>query len=424
MGGGASQLTHFSAGYKRRLDWLTEANVQTVTTSGTYRIYSFDNVSNPAGAHALKIRKDNTKDYWVEFRRLFASTPTLANGAFVRWDFASQGLRQTQILDMTPATTTLADAPLQIGQTFSDNAAGVAITVLGIGNTTPESLDVKVEINFAQIKGVAYDFDGDNKSDIGVFRPDGGVWYLNRSTAGFQAVNWGFQTDKIVPAKYTDNRRTDIAVYRDGIWYVYNLFGGSPVIVQFGSSEDIPVPADYDGDGKAEMAVYRPSNGTWYLWNWIFQRFSAVQFGISSDKPVPADYDGDGKTDIAVFRPETGVWYLLRSSAGLTAVQFGDAEDKPVQADYDSDGKAYVALFRPSSGVWYRIGSYRGFSAVQWGVATDLPVPGDYDGDGKSDAAVYRPSERAWYLMQSRQGFSGQQFGISSDKPIPNSFVP
>jgi hypothetical protein len=71
MGGGASQATHFSAGYKRRLDWLTDQNVQTVTTSGTYRIFAYDVVNAPTGIHALKIRKDNAKDYWIEFRQLF-----------------------------------------------------------------------------------------------------------------------------------------------------------------------------------------------------------------------------------------------------------------------------------------------------------------------------------------------------------------
>src|SRR4029453_6261729 len=74
-----------------------------------------------------------------------------------------------------------------------------------------------------------------------------------------------------------------------------------------------PSQVDFDGDSKTDIAVYR--DGTWYI-----SRSSAngqgqvVQWGgLAQDIPVPGDYDGDSKTDIAVYRD--GTWYVSRSSA-------------------------------------------------------------------------------------------------------------
>lgn len=265
-----------------------------------------------------------------------------------------------------------------------------------------------------------FDFDGDDKSDVSVFRPSDGVWYLLNSSTGFTAAQFGISTDKIAPADFDGDDKTDLAVFRDGVWYLQRSQAGFTAI-QFGATGDIPQPADFNGDGKTELAVFRPSTGTWFMLNLANGQFTGVQFGANGDKPVTADYDGDGKADQAVFRPSDGAWYLLRSQAGFTAVQFGIASDKPVVGDYDGDGKADQAVFRPSDGVWYLLRSQTGFTATQFGISTDLPAPADYDGDGKTDLAVFRGG--VWYQLRSAQGFTGIQFGANGDKPVPNAFV-
>jgi hypothetical protein len=267
-----------------------------------------------------------------------------------------------------------------------------------------------------------FDFDGDHRSDVAVFRPSDGNWYYSPSSSGgARAVHFGSAGDIPMAADYDGDGTTDVAVFRptDGNWYILGSTAGFQAI-HFGATGDVPMAADFDGDGNADVAVFRPSDGNWYI-NGSAAGFSAIHFGITGDIPVAADFDGDSKADVAVFRPSDGTWYINGSTTGFTGVQFGTNGDIPVGADYDGDGKADTAVFRPSTGTWYKMGSSTGFSAVQFGTAGDTPVPADYDGDGKTDVGVYRTSDRTWYILNSSQlgnavgGLTATYFGADGD---------
>jgi hypothetical protein len=273
-----------------------------------------------------------------------------------------------------------------------------------------------------------FDFDGDGKTDIGIFRPASAEWWYSRSSDNqVAATQFGQTTDKITPGDFTGDGKADIAVWRPstGEWFVLRSEDGSFFSFPFGTNGDVPVPADYDADGKTDAAVYRPSTNTWFILQSGGGGTRINQFGAAGDVPVVADYDGDGQADIAIFRPGPGEWWISRSTAGILAFQLGAGTDKPVQGDYTGDGKADAAFFRPSTGFWYIIRSEDfSFYSVPFGTNGDVPAPGDYDGDGKFDTTVFRPSQATWFINRTTAGTLITQFGANGDQPIPNAFVP
>lgn len=271
------------------------------------------------------------------------------------------------------------------------------------------------------------DFDGDFRTDVGVFRPSTGVWYIQNSrNNAVDIVNFGLAGDIPATKDFDGDFIADIAVFRpiNGTWYFLRSSDDTFGAVHFGSNGDIPVPGDYCGDMKSDFTVFRPSTGVWYTYRSSDGQIAIRQFGLNGDIPTPGDYDGDGRYDIAVWRPSNGNWYRLNSSneSFTTIIKFGSDGDIPTQGDFDGDQRNDLAVFRPSTGAWYILRSSNlSVQITQWGIAEDIPVVGDYDGDLKDDVAVFRPSTGVWYALRSLNGtLFATQFGIAEDLPVPN----
>lgn len=276
---------------------------------------------------------------------------------------------------------------------------------------------------------ILFDYDGDGKADVSVYRSSNNYWYLSRSSdAQLTYYYFGVPGDIPTPADYDGDGKTDLAIFRpsSGDWWYQSSITGVFIGKHWGSNGDIPRPSDFDGDGKADYIVYHPANNYWYRLSSGTGQSSEIYFGTAGDKPLIGDFDGDGKSDPAIFRPSTGVfWYMSSIDSVHRAIPWGTSTDLPVPADYDGDGKTDAAVYRPSTGFWYIYLSGNGsYSFTNFGISEDKPVPADYDGDGKADIAVYRPSNGTWYMLRSTAGFNAQQFGNSTDVPTPNTLVP
>ena len=270
-----------------------------------------------------------------------------------------------------------------------------------------------------------FDFDGDNRADLSIFRPSNGVWYISNSGGGFNVFQFGQNGDKPVPGDYDGDGKTDAAVFRNGVWFRLRSSDNTFDAVNFGVATDIPAPGDFDGDSTTDLAVFRPSTGTWFVLNSGNAAVMVTQFGANGDVPLAADYDGDNRADINVWRPSNGVWYRINSANNTFNIRdFGTPGDKPLIGDFDGDGKSDLAVFRESAGTFFSLNSINsGFNVVPFGNPGDEPVPADYDGDGKTDVAVFRPSNGIWYrLNSSNGGFTAIQFGIGTDIPAPSYY--
>ncbi len=149
MGGNGDPTTHFNEQMKNKFNWLPTAQVTSITTSGTYRIYAHDQAlgTNIGAFKVAKTGDASGRVYWGGFRQKITGNNWLMNGVELRWAPWASSNGGPQLLDTTPGTSGgKNDSSITIGRTYSDTAAGLYITPIGLGGTTPESIDVVVNM--------------------------------------------------------------------------------------------------------------------------------------------------------------------------------------------------------------------------------------------------------------------------------------
>ncbi len=285
---------------------------------------------------------------------------------------------------------------------------------------------------------VINDYDGDGLSD-GCIINTAGVWKVVFSsmsyTPEYTVWNSGFGGWIPVAGDYDGDFRTDAGMYDpvNGFWNIYlNTTPPSTMQTQYGNSKWKPVQADYDGDGKTDPWIYNPQTTVWAGLlsgnNYAFYTIPAL-LGGAGYKPVVDDYDGDGQADPAVYAETTGEWVVALSSLGYQKdnMLYGGPDQMPVPMDYDGDGLADPALYGRYSGIWQVAMSGQGYAIVSavLGEPRCLPIPADYDGDGKADPGLYQMVTGFWRVYLSSQNYAlvSGYFGNWQYVPVSESIA-
>ena len=433
----------------------------TVTSAGVYRIGN-----TLGGAGGVTAAATNTaRQIW---RIPINVSPNLALTSGVYWiDF---GLDAGAASNFTPLLTVPGARSLpgwnarqfisttSTWQDLLDIGEPAAVAPNPQPNVVP---DVQQEFSFqldGTVAGATFaptarslDFDGDNRTDLVVARSanatDPTAWWVQNSgptpsgQVYFVGKGVGFAGgDVATPADFDGDGKTNFAVWRPNVGFLYLNSSNQVISEPFGIAGDDPsIVDDFDGDGIADPAVYRASNSTFYYrgsLNNPNRNITYVPFGIAGDRAIPGDMNGDGKADFNIVRNNGGLaehWTLF-SGGGSRTFQFGLATDKFVTGDFDADNRTDICAVRSSGSTydWYALRSATGsLLVVQWGnPATDILTPGDYDGDNKTDFAVWRTGQAAdqtyFYIKGTASATSAREWGQSAgtgtapDYPVAN----
>jgi serine-aspartate repeat-containing protein C/D/E len=219
------------------------------------------------------------------------------------------------------------------------------------GNGVWDEGDLWAKLGTKDDKPVTGDWDGDGKTDIGIYGP---AWAGDPRAV---AKEPGLPDPHNSPTGARKNipPRPDEATL--GVRHMKRTRGGplhSDVIdhvFHFGSSLDVPVTGDWTGTGVDSIGIY--SDGQWVLdVDGDGKRSEAditLRMGEKGDRPVVGDFDGDGTDELGVYRD--GHWHIDINHDGALDErdlhhELGSAGHRPVVGDWDGDGVDQIGVHR------------------------------------------------------------------------------
>ncbi len=269
-------------------------------------------------------------------------------------------------------------------------------------------------------------------------------WRLyNGNSELVEMFRLGFEDAIPITGDFNGDGKTEIGVFRDGFWFIdlngNGIWDEGDLWAKLGKEGDQPVTGDWDGDGKTDIGVFGPSRDGDFLAiseepglpdreNPNLGRYKNLppnphvatedgrimkrgahgkfredvvdhvfRFGKYQDRAIAGDWNGDGIATIGIFRD--GYWFLDVDGNGTWGtnvdrfVEFGEKGDIPVVGDWNGDGIDNIGVYRDgrfildSNGNLARDAQDKIF---EMGGEGDIPVVGDWNGDGTDEVGLYQ----------------------------------
>lgn len=323
---------------------------------------------------------------------------------------------------------------------------------------------------------VTFDYNGDGNRDLFLYRPGYGAAWVARSNGdgtfsgvytqghlgfGIAGFDLKVKSDRALAFDYNGDGKDDLFLYRPGqpvVWVARSngdgtftkVYGGYGIAGHAMSSVDDRVLAfDYNGDGKDDLFIYAPGTGSaWVARSNGDGTFTAVYkqgyggSGIAGhilqdgrDRVLIFDYNADNKDDLFIYTPGTGSAWVAHSNGdgtfsavyregyggrGFAGHGLVDERDRAFAFDYNGDRKDDIFIYTPGAGcAWvarskgngtftpvYAEG-YGGHGFAGHGLVDerDRALAFDYNGDGKDDIFIYTPGAGcAWVARSNGDG--------------------
>jgi hypothetical protein len=219
--------------------------------------------------------------------------------------------------------------------------------------------------------------------DLALYRPSTGQFFIRSSLNGsVTAIQFGAPGDRGLLCKWNSNSSNggdNLLVFRNGTWFINYAADGATVNISFafGAATDQPLCGDFLCASKSEVGLFR--NGLWFVDGLSGYSFF---FGQGGDMPVYINAKGSGNnTDrrnvvYGVYR--AGTWFIDEFGTGTPTrtINFGgQIQDVPLLIPHwNGSGTYSLAIYR--DGTWFIKPdvALSTIVTVQFGAVGDIPL--------------------------------------------------